>query len=97
MIDRGGTKTMEGKKEYQQKRKDEFAKKFIENNEIPRYLSYSPVSKFRSIKRAIRRGHIDLYTGLPFPRRPFSNRKPTPGRRLNELKKNIYGQYSRAI
>lgn len=88
---------MEDRKEYQQKRKSEFARKFTENNEIPRYMSYSPVSKFRSIRRAIRRGLVDLYTGLPFPRRPFSNRKATPGRKFNELKKLIYGQYSRTV
>lgn len=89
---------MEERRKYQQERRDEFAKAFIDNNEIPRYLSYNVVSKFKSIKRAIRRGKLDLYTGLPFPKRPFSNRKPTAGRKLNELKKQIYGQYSqRAI
>lgn len=84
---------MEEKRKYQQERKDEFAEAFLTKNELPRYLSYNIASKFKSIKRAIRRGRIDLYTGLPFPRRPFSNRKPTPGRRFNELKKQIYGQY----
>lgn len=86
---------MEERRKYQQDKKDEFATSFINNNEIPKYLSYKIVSKFRSIKRAIRRGKIDLYTGLPFPRRPFSNRKPTSGRSFNELKKQIYGQYNK--
>lgn len=85
---------MEEKRKYQQDKKDGFAEAFIDKNELPRYLSYNIVSKFKSIRRAIRRGRIDLYTGLPFPRRPFSNRKPTPGRKFNELKKRIYGQYS---
>lgn len=85
---------MEDRKKYQQEKKDEFANKFLSENTIPNYLSYNIVSKFRSIKRAIRRGKIDLYTGLPFPKRPFSNRKPTIGRKLNELKKRIYGQYT---
>lgn len=84
---------MEDKRKYQQERKDEFATSFLEKNELPRYLSYKMVSRFRSVRRAIRRGRVDLYTGLPFPRRPFSNRKPTKGRRFNELKKQIYGQY----
>lgn len=84
---------MEERRKYQQERKDEFAASFLEKNELPKYLSYKMVSRFRSVRRAIRRGRIDLYTGLPFPRRPFSNRKPTPGRRFNELKKQIYGQY----
>lgn len=85
---------MEEYRKYQQQRKDEFASAFINNNALPKYLSYNIVSRFRSIRRAIRRGRIDLYTGIPFPRRPYSNRKPTPGRRINELKKQIYGQYS---
>lgn len=84
---------MEDIRKYQQEKKDEFAEAFIEDNELPRYLSYKMVSGFRSVRRAIRRGRIDLYTGLPLPRRPFSNRKPTKGRRSNELKKQIYGQY----
>lgn len=85
---------MEDRRKYQQDKKDEYANTFLEKNEIPRYMSYNIVSKFKSVRRAIRRGHADLYTGLPFPRRPFSNRKPTPGRKLNELKKSIYEQYS---
>lgn len=84
---------MEEKRKYQQERKNEFAKAFLEKNELPKYLSYNNLAKFKSIRRAIRRGRIDLYTGIPFPNRPFSNRKPTMGRKFNELKKKIYGQY----
>lgn len=84
---------MEERRKYQQEKKDEFASAFLEKNELPKYLSYKMVSKFKSVRRAIRRGKIDLYTGLPFPRRPFSNRKSTSGRKFNELKKQIYGQY----
>lgn len=85
---------MEERRKHQQERKDEFAKAFLTNNELPRYISYNAVSKFKSIRRAIRRGKMDLYTGIPFPKRPFSNRKSTSGREFNELKKRIYGQYS---
>ena len=89
---------MEEKRKYQQDRKDEFANSFLDKNDIPRYLDYKGVSKFKSIKRAIRRGHVDLYTGIIFPNRPFNNRRPTKGRWLNELKKRVYGQYmQRAI
>ena len=89
---------MEEKRKYQQDRKDEFANSFLDKNEIPRYLDYKGVSKFKSIKRAIRRGHVDLYTGIIFPNRPSNNRRPTKGRWLNELKKRVYGQYmQRAI
>ncbi len=82
-------------REYQQKRKEEVAKAFLENNILPRYISYEAVSKFKSIRRAIRRGKVDLYTGIIFPKRPFSNKKRTLGRKLNELKKQVYGQYSK--
>lgn len=84
---------MEEKRKYQQERKGEFAEAFLTKNELPRYVSYDAVSKFSSIRRAIRRGKADLYTGIPFPKRSFSNRKPPSGRKFNELKKQIYGQY----
>lgn len=84
---------MEDRRKYQQDKKEEFANKFLENKEIPRYANYQVVSKVRSIKRAIRRGRVDLYTGIPFPKRPFNNRKVTTGRKVNELKKQIYEQY----
>ena len=88
---------MEDKRKYQQEKKDEIAHSFIKKNELPKYLSYKISTAFKSVRRAIRRGKIDLYTGLPFPKRPFSNRKPTPGRKFNELKKQIYVQYNKSI
>lgn len=49
------------------------------------------VSKFKSINRAIRRGHLSpVYT--IYPSRPFNNRKPTRGRQFNERKKFIYAE-----
>ena len=60
---------------------------------IPKYTNYYAVSKFRSIRRAIKRGNIDLVTGVIYPKRPFNNRKPTLGRLKNETKKRIYGQF----
>lgn len=47
--------------------------------------------RFKSPRRALRRGHISSL-GEPYPRRPFNNRKPTKGRELNERKKVIYGK-----
>lgn len=55
-------------------------------------FNYSIVSQYKSIKRAIRRGHVNSFTGIKYPNRPFNNRKPTPGRRHNQLKKRIYEQ-----
>ena len=40
--------------------------------------TFEGVSKFRSIRRAIRRGHVSLY-GDVYPRRPLSNRKRKKG------------------
>lgn len=65
--------------------------------ELPRWSNYNAVSRFRSVRRAIKRGRVDLYTGIMYPNRPFNNRKPTNGRKLNELKKSIYGQFKRAV
>lgn len=67
-------------------------KEFSENSTLPRWPNYSAVSKFKSVRRAIRRGHVDLMFGIVYPNRPFNNRKPTMGRSHNQLKKRIYGQ-----
>lgn len=50
---------------------------------------FDAVRRFRSVKRAMRRGHVSPI-GEPYPNRPFNNRKPTPGRSFNEKKKLIY-------
>lgn len=70
---------------------------FETDNILPSWSDYSAVSKFKSVRRAIRRGHVDLFTGIIYPKRPFSNKKRTKGRRINELKKQIYGTYKRAV
>lgn len=67
-------------------------KEFSEDYILPRWPNYSAVSKFKSVRRAIRRGHVDLIFGIVYPNRPFNNRKPTMGRSHNQLKKRIYGQ-----
>lgn len=67
-------------------------KEFSENSILPRWPNYSAVSKFKSVRRAIKRGHVDLMFGIIYPDRPYNNRKPTPGRSYNQLKRRIYGQ-----
>lgn len=52
---------------------------------------FEAVRKFKSVRRAIRRGHVSPI-GEILPRRPFNNRKPTKGRYINESKKIIYGR-----
>ena len=55
-------------------------------------LRYEAVSKFKSVRRAIRRGHVSVY-GFIYPDRPFNNRTAKKGTRpFNELRKKIYGR-----
>ncbi len=68
---------------------------FIKNSTLPRWNSYSATSKFKSIRRAIKRGHVDLILGLVYPDRPFNNRKSTAGRCHNQIKREIYGRVKR--
>lgn len=49
--------------------------------------SYIGVSLFKSVRRAIRRGHLSIF-GDVFPHRPFNNRKRTKGDTFN--KRRIY-------
>lgn len=65
---------------------------FSEHSLLPKWSTYTAISKFKSIRRAIKRGHVDLFLGIVYPRRSYNNRRPTAGRAHNELKKRIYGQ-----
>lgn len=40
--------------------------------------TFESIKKYRSIRRAIRRGHVSLYGDI-YPNRPFSNRKRKKG------------------
>lgn len=48
------------------------------------------VSKFKSVRRAIRRGKVAEW-GEIIPSRPFNNSKRTEGRKLQKEKEVIYG------
>ena len=52
--------------------------------------TYEAVSRFKSVGRAIKRGHVSL-DGIVFPKRPFNNAKQGKNS-LNERKKMIYEQ-----
>ena len=60
-------------------------------------ITYDGVHRFKSVRRAMRRGHMTS-EGIIMPRRPFNNRANTSKRKgvhsrsINELKKKIYGQ-----
>lgn len=64
-------------------------------------MIYDAVSRFKSVRRAQRRGHVTKY-GTIAPNRPFNNRANTStrkgihSRRMNELKKTIYGRIKAA-
>lgn len=46
--------------------------------------TYEAVNKFKSVRRAIRRGHISPY-GVIYPKRPFNTKE-------NKIKRQIYEQ-----
>ena len=52
--------------------------------------TYEAVSRFKSVRRAIRRGHVSL-DGFIYPKRPFNNAKHDKNS-LNDRKKMIYEQ-----
>lgn len=54
-------------------------------------LTYVGVDKYKSIRRAIKRGHV-VPTGFIVPKRPFNNRKRTSGREMQLTKEKIYEQ-----
>lgn len=54
---------------------------------------FSAVSRYKSVFRAIRRGHVSV-DGQKFPDRPFNNRKD---RKLQSKKKSIYNDYKRYL
>lgn len=54
---------------------------------------YNAVSRYKSVFRAIRRGHVSV-DGQKFPDRPFNNRK---NRKLQNKKKSIYNDYKRYL
>lgn len=61
-------------------------------------FTFEGVKRFRSIRRAIRRGLV-TGGGIVAPKRPFNNRANTSDRKgvhsrvFNQLKKNIYDRF----
>lgn len=76
---------------------EEFKKYISIGIMILHLITYEGVHRFKSIRRAIRRGHVTT-EGIIIPKRPFNNRANTSKRKgvhsrsTNELKKKIYGQ-----
>lgn len=63
----------------------------VEGNVVLRLVVYNAVNKFRSIRRAIRKGHVTSW-GEVIPKRPFNNSKRTKGRKIQKEKERIYEQ-----
>ena len=76
-------------KDYMEKNRVDIVGDFYERS-ILHLRTYEAVSRFKSVRRAIRRGHISL-DGVIYPKRPFNNAKHKKGS-LNDKKKRIYEQ-----
>lgn len=77
-------------KDYMEKNRVDIVGDFYERD-ILHLRTYEAVSRFKSVRRAIRRGHISL-DGVIYPKRPFNNAKHKKGS-LNDMKKKVYEQF----
>lgn len=62
------------------------------NKGILHLRDYSGVKKFKSIRRAIKRGHVSIF-GDVYPKRPFKNIKSKKGN-VTYNKKRLYEQFT---
>ena len=76
-------------KDYMEKNRVDIVGDFYERG-ILHLRTYEAVSRFKSVRRASRRGHVSL-DGVIYPKRPFNNAKHKKGS-LNDEKKRIYEQ-----
>lgn len=76
-------------KDYMEKNRVDIVGDFYERN-ILHLRTFEAVKRFKSIRRAIRRGHVSL-DGFIYPKRPFNNAKHGKNS-LNGVKKSIYEQ-----
>lgn len=76
-------------KDYMKKNRVDIVGDFYERG-ILHLRTYEAVSRFKSVRRAIRRGYISL-DGAIYPKRPFNNANHKKGS-LNDEKKRIYEQ-----
>ena len=76
-------------KDYMKNNRVDIVGDFYERG-ILHLRTYEAVSRFKSVRRAIRRGHVSL-EGFIYPKRPFNNAKHDKNS-LNDRKKMIYEQ-----
>lgn len=84
-------------KDELQKRREEHMRLILDDLDkgIIHIFNFEGVSKFKSVRRAMKRGQMDTITGIVYPKRPFNNRKPTKGRRFNESRKKVYDRLTK--
>lgn len=88
-------KDLEENKVQRELMSEEEFKEYIHNRIMPLHLAtYEAVRKYKSIRRAIRRGYVTS-EGIIMPSRPFNNRKNSCKRgkhskQMNEEKKRVY-------
>ena len=76
-------------KDYMEKNRVDIMEDFHEKG-ILHLRTYEAVSKFKSVRRIIRRVHVSR-DGFIYPKRPFNNAKHSKNS-LNDRKKMIYEQ-----
>lgn len=76
-------------KDYMEKNRVDIVGDFYEKD-ILHLRTYEAVSKSKSVRRAIKRGHVSL-DGFIYPKRPFNNARHGKNS-LNDKKKKIYEQ-----
>ena len=88
-------KDLEENKVQRELMSEEEFKEYIHNRIMPLHLAtYEAVRKYKSVRRAIRRGDV-ASEGIIMPSRPFNNRKSSckrgkHSRQMNEEKKRVY-------
>ena len=88
-------KDLEENKVQREPMSEEEFKEYIHNRIMPLHLAtYEAVRKYKSVRRAIRRGSVTS-EGIIMPSRPFNNRKNSckrgkHSRQMNEEKKRVY-------
>ena len=88
-------KDLEENKVQRELMSEEEFKEYIHNRIMPLHLAtYEAVRKYKSVRRAIRRGCVTS-EGIIMPSRPFNNRKNSCKRgkhsiQMNEEKKRVY-------
>lgn len=76
-------------KDYMEKNRVDIVGDFYEKG-ILHLRTFEAVKRFKSVRRAIRRGYVSL-DGFIYPKRPFNNAKHDKNS-LNDRKKKIYEQ-----